>query len=61
MEGSAAEYKSSENEEKDGERWRTLPNTNFKRVWRHKFARSIPKLGKENTTTTTILTTLTLV
>ena len=53
MEGSAAEYKSSGNEEKDGERWRTLPNTNFKRVWRHKFARSIPKLGKENTTTKT--------
>ena len=35
------------------ERWRTLPNTHFKRVWRQKFARSIPKLGKESTRTAT--------
>ena len=30
------------------DRWRTLPPSHFKRVWREKFARSIRKLGKES-------------
>ena len=30
------------------DRWRALPPSHFKRVWRNKFARSIPKLGKES-------------
>ena len=30
------------------DRWRTLPSSHFKRVWRDKFARSLRKFGKDS-------------
>jgi hypothetical protein len=35
------------------DRWRKLPPSHFKRVWRQKFAKSISKFGKENLRTAT--------